>query len=150
LHYANRQQQQEPLSVRKPKSVRPLVPNLNSGSNLNKLPPPTHCKPNLPFPILFNIIHVLAFTQLEKKNIMEDDPGASSRPSIGFPLGLALLLLMLFCMSAFFSCCLHWDKLRSLLHSSPDENADIEADIKPLPPLKVLFFSSSSFSIFLD
>ncbi|XP_062164519.1 uncharacterized protein At5g65660-like [Alnus glutinosa] len=67
---------------------------------------------------------------------MEDDPGASSRPSIGFPLGLALLLLMLFSMSAFFSCCLHWDKLRSLLHSSPDENADIEADIKPLPPLK--------------
>jgi hypothetical protein len=71
---------------------------------------------------------------------MADDE-SSSRPSIGFPLGLALLLMMLIFMSAFFSCCLHWDKLRSLLHPSRHVDADLEADIKPLPPQKVPLFS---------
>lgn len=75
---------------------------------------------------------------------MEDEE-ALNRPSIGFPLGLGLLVILLFCMSAFFACCLHWEKLRSLLQSSDqDFNSDIEADIpqsprKPVPPHKVRF-----------
>ncbi|PWZ56142.1 putative ATPase N2B [Zea mays] len=41
----------------------------------------------------------------------------SSRPTLGFPLGTALLLLVIFALSGMFSCCYHWDKLRSLLRS---------------------------------
>ncbi|KGN48673.1 uncharacterized protein At5g65660 [Cucumis sativus] len=41
-----------------------------------------------------------------------------SRPSLGFPLGTALLLLVIFTLSGIFSCCYHWDKLRSLRRSS--------------------------------
>ncbi|CAL4920160.1 unnamed protein product [Urochloa decumbens] len=41
----------------------------------------------------------------------------SSRPTLGFPLGTALLLLVIFSLSGMFSCCYHWDKLRSLLRS---------------------------------
>ncbi|CAI0430838.1 unnamed protein product [Linum tenue] len=38
----------------------------------------------------------------------------ASRPSLGFPLGTALLLVVIFSLSGIFSCCYHWDKLRSL------------------------------------
>ncbi|WOL01367.1 hypothetical protein Cni_G10083 [Canna indica] len=38
----------------------------------------------------------------------------ASRPSLGFPLGTALLLIVIFCLSGIFSCCYHWEKLRSL------------------------------------
>uniref|UniRef100_A0A453MJU3 Uncharacterized protein n=1 Tax=Aegilops tauschii subsp. strangulata TaxID=200361 RepID=A0A453MJU3_AEGTS len=41
----------------------------------------------------------------------------SSRPTLGFPLGMALLLLVIFSLSGIFSCCYHWDRLRSLLWS---------------------------------
>ncbi|CAN6291055.1 unnamed protein product [Urochloa humidicola] len=41
----------------------------------------------------------------------------SSRPTLGFPLGTALLLVVIFSLSGMFSCCYHWDKLRSLLRS---------------------------------
>ncbi|XP_066368382.1 uncharacterized protein At5g65660-like [Miscanthus floridulus] len=41
----------------------------------------------------------------------------SSRPTLGFPLGTALLLLVIFALSGMFSMCYHWDKLRSLLRS---------------------------------
>ncbi|KAK3148743.1 hypothetical protein QOZ80_3AG0208080 [Eleusine coracana subsp. coracana] len=45
----------------------------------------------------------------------------SSRPTLGFPLGTALLLIVIFSLSGIFSCCYHWDKLRSLLRSQhPD------------------------------
>lgn len=65
---------------------------------------------------------------------MED--GDSSRPSLGFPLGLVLLLLMLFFMSGLFTACLHWDKLRSMLGaSSEDDSSHIEEDIEH-PPRK--------------
>ncbi|KAL2348966.1 hypothetical protein Fmac_002966 [Flemingia macrophylla] len=40
-----------------------------------------------------------------------------SRPSLGFPLGTALLLILMFSLSGIFSCCYHWDKLRSLRQS---------------------------------
>ncbi|XP_027362224.1 uncharacterized protein At5g65660 [Abrus precatorius] len=41
----------------------------------------------------------------------------SSRPSLGFPLGTALLLIIIFSLSGIFSCCYHWDKFRSLRQS---------------------------------
>ncbi|XP_076896253.1 uncharacterized protein At5g65660-like [Bidens hawaiensis] len=43
----------------------------------------------------------------------------SSRPTLGFPLGIALLLIIIFSLSGFFSCCYHWDKLRHL-RGAPD------------------------------
>ncbi|XP_057491754.1 uncharacterized protein At5g65660-like [Actinidia eriantha] len=51
----------------------------------------------------------------------------ASRPSIGFPLGTALLLIIIFSLSGVFSCCYHWDKLRSL-RRSVDSEPDLEAD----------------------
>ncbi|RZC48378.1 hypothetical protein C5167_041309 [Papaver somniferum] len=54
----------------------------------------------------------------------------ASRPSLGFPLGTALLLIFIFSLSGFFSCCYHWDKLRSLRRSFPpeEEDTDLEAN----------------------
>ncbi|CAN1317091.1 Uncharacterized protein At5g65660 [Linum perenne] len=48
----------------------------------------------------------------------------ASRPSLGFPLGTALLLIVIFSLSGIFSCCYHWDKLRSLRrrNSFSDDN----------------------------
>ncbi|KAL3618949.1 hypothetical protein CASFOL_037177 [Castilleja foliolosa] len=62
--------------------------------------------------------------------------GGGSRPSLGFPLGTALLLVVIFSLSGIFSCCYHWDKLRRSL-SLPA--ADLEAGgdpglAKPLTP----------------
>lgn len=47
-----------------------------------------------------------------------------SRPSLGFPLGTAILLIIIFSLSGIFSCCYHWDKLRSLRRSFTDPDAD--------------------------
>ncbi|CAA2976210.1 uncharacterized protein At5g65660-like [Olea europaea var. sylvestris] len=47
-----------------------------------------------------------------------------SRPSLGFPLGTALLLVVIFSLSGIFSCLYHWDKLRSLRRSDHDLEAD--------------------------
>ncbi|KAF5747301.1 hypothetical protein HS088_TW05G00022 [Tripterygium wilfordii] len=60
----------------------------------------------------------------------------ASRPSLGFPLGTALLLIVIFSLSGIFSCCYHWDKLRSLRRSFSvgesivDPDSDIEAASK--------------------
>ncbi|KAK7842200.1 uncharacterized protein At5g65660 [Quercus suber] len=85
-----------------------------------------------------------------------EDKTDSTRPLIGFPLGLALLLILLLGMSAFFYCCFHWERLRSLFISSPDDNnSDIEADIpnsprKPLSPHKIIKRDESqSFSVLM-
>ncbi|GAA0162106.1 hypothetical protein Leryth_002362 [Lithospermum erythrorhizon] len=52
----------------------------------------------------------------------------ASRPSLGFPLGTALLLIVIFSLSGVFSCCYQWDKLRSFRRSLSHENSDdIEA-----------------------
>ncbi|KAF8410665.1 hypothetical protein HHK36_003197 [Tetracentron sinense] len=56
----------------------------------------------------------------------------ASRPSLGFPLGTALLLIIIFCLSGFFSCCYHWDKLRSLRRSFSDDT-DPETDTSQTP-----------------
>lgn len=53
-----------------------------------------------------------------------------SRPSLGFPLGTALLLLIIFSLSGIFSCCYHWDKLRSLRRSFAN-STDLEAGGDP-------------------
>ncbi|EPS73743.1 hypothetical protein M569_01015, partial [Genlisea aurea] len=38
-----------------------------------------------------------------------------SRPSIGFPIGTAILLLLIFTLSGIISFCYHWNKLRNIL-----------------------------------
>ncbi|KAI3722723.1 hypothetical protein L2E82_33774 [Cichorium intybus] len=48
----------------------------------------------------------------------------SSRPTIGFPLGTALLLIVVFTLSGIFSCCYHWDKLRHLRGDFSDADPD--------------------------
>ncbi|XP_010444575.1 PREDICTED: uncharacterized protein At5g65660 [Camelina sativa] len=64
----------------------------------------------------------------------------ASRPSLGFPLGTALLLIIIFSLSGIFSCCYHWDKHRSLRRSLANAStrpspADIESNpYKPKPP----------------
>ncbi|XP_023748024.1 uncharacterized protein At5g65660 [Lactuca sativa] len=56
----------------------------------------------------------------------------SSRPTLGFPLGTALLLIIIFSLSGFFSCCYHWDKLRHLRGSMAEAEAD--SDDSPSKP----------------
>ncbi|KAJ4966395.1 hypothetical protein NE237_018244 [Protea cynaroides] len=53
-----------------------------------------------------------------------------SRPSIGFPLGTALLLIVIFCLSGFFSCCYHWDKIRSLRRSFSEDPESLQSPSK--------------------
>uniref|UniRef100_A0A2P2QAC0 Hydroxyproline-rich glycoprotein family protein n=1 Tax=Rhizophora mucronata TaxID=61149 RepID=A0A2P2QAC0_RHIMU len=60
----------------------------------------------------------------------------ASRPSIGFPLGTALLLIIIFSLSGFFSCCYHWNKLRSLRRSFSEDHPHPEADIEASSPPK--------------
>ncbi|GJT67989.1 ribonuclease H-like domain-containing protein [Tanacetum coccineum] len=59
----------------------------------------------------------------------------SSRPTIGFPLGTALLLIVVFSLSGIFSCCYHWDKLRHLRgdFSDDDNHGSDDSDSKPKP-----------------
>ncbi|TQD98682.1 hypothetical protein C1H46_015675 [Malus baccata] len=52
---------------------------------------------------------------------MEQNDEVSTRPSLAFPVSLALLVLLLLSTSIFFLCCLHFDKLRSLFLSSVEE-----------------------------
>ncbi|MBA0747282.1 hypothetical protein Gogos_004208, partial [Gossypium gossypioides] len=69
---------------------------------------------------------------------MENEESSSSRPSIGFPLGLALLLILLFCVSAVLLCYLNWQKLRALILPTSDQDQDdIESDIGRSPDLEV-------------
>ncbi|MCD9645472.1 hypothetical protein HAX54_034433 [Datura stramonium] len=55
----------------------------------------------------------------------------ASRPSLGFPLGTALLLLIIFSLSGIFSCCYHWEKLRYLRRSFVSSGTDLEAGDDP-------------------
>uniref|UniRef100_A0A7N0URK5 Hydroxyproline-rich glycoprotein family protein n=1 Tax=Kalanchoe fedtschenkoi TaxID=63787 RepID=A0A7N0URK5_KALFE len=54
----------------------------------------------------------------------------ASRPSLGFPLGTALLLIIIFSLSGVFSCCYHWDKVRSLRRSYWDDDEDDLDDVE--------------------
>nr|GMC60004.1 uncharacterized protein At5g65660 [Ipomoea batatas] len=58
----------------------------------------------------------------------------ASRPSLGFPLGTALLLIVIFTLSGVFSCCYHWDKLRSLRRSFADASP-ADGDDGPRKPV---------------
>ncbi|KAL3514308.1 hypothetical protein ACH5RR_027025 [Cinchona calisaya] len=57
----------------------------------------------------------------------------SSRPAISFPSGLALLIILLICISGFFYCCYNWNKLRSLLQlsSMPQDVEENHSDSTP-------------------
>ncbi|XP_010275503.1 PREDICTED: uncharacterized protein At5g65660 [Nelumbo nucifera] len=57
----------------------------------------------------------------------------ASRPSLGFPLGTALLLIVIFCLSGVFSCCYHWDKLRSLRGAFSEDTTDPDTDTAQSP-----------------
>ncbi|ERN11964.1 uncharacterized protein At5g65660 [Amborella trichopoda] len=57
----------------------------------------------------------------------------ASRPTLGFPLGTALLLILIFSISAFFSCCYHWDKIRNLRRPS---SASAPPSASLSPPLR--------------
>ncbi|OMO50843.1 hypothetical protein CCACVL1_30211 [Corchorus capsularis] len=55
-----------------------------------------------------------------------EESSSSRRPSISFPLGFALLLILLICISLVLVCYVKWHKLRALFLQSPyeDENDD--------------------------
>ncbi|OIW10651.1 hypothetical protein TanjilG_16023 [Lupinus angustifolius] len=55
----------------------------------------------------------------------------TSRPSIGFPLGTALLLITIFTLSGIFSCCYHWDKFRSLQRTLSDPHIQTHQSSSP-------------------
>ncbi|CAL0311829.1 unnamed protein product [Lupinus luteus] len=55
----------------------------------------------------------------------------ASRPSIGFPLGTALLLIIIFTLSGVFSCCYHWDKFRSLQRTLSDPHIQTHQSSSP-------------------
>ncbi|XP_071707576.1 uncharacterized protein At5g65660-like [Rutidosis leptorrhynchoides] len=59
---------------------------------------------------------------------------ASSRPTIGFQLGTALLLIIVFSLSGIFSCCYHWDKLRHLRGDFSDQEHRPSPNQSPSKP----------------
>ncbi|KAL9382233.1 hypothetical protein Peur_025268 [Populus x canadensis] len=64
----------------------------------------------------------------------------ASRPSLGFPLGAALLFISILSLSGVFSCCYHWDKLRSFRRRrSSSEHPDPGAYIETSPSKSKLF-----------
>ncbi|RDY03057.1 hypothetical protein CR513_13400 [Mucuna pruriens] len=52
----------------------------------------------------------------------------ASRPSLGFPLGTALLLIIIFSLSGILSCCYHWDRIRSLRQSFSYADPQMHSD----------------------
>ncbi|KAL1315725.1 uncharacterized protein At5g65660-like [Arachis stenosperma] len=62
--------------------------------------------------------------------------GDASRPSLGFPLGTALLLIIIFSLSGIFSCCYHWDKLRSFRQSQSTPSSSSSPSHPSLSPIK--------------
>jgi len=74
----------------------------------------------------------------------------ASRPSLGFPLGAALLLISILSLSGVFSCCYHWDKLRAFCRRrSSSEHPDPGAYIETSPSKSKLFQMVSEFCLFL-
>ncbi|KAK7386683.1 hypothetical protein VNO78_27018 [Psophocarpus tetragonolobus] len=53
----------------------------------------------------------------------------ASRPSLGFPLGTALLLIIVFTLSGILSCCYHWDRFRSLRQSFSHSHPPIASSL---------------------
>ncbi|KAK9231419.1 hypothetical protein WN943_021653 [Citrus x changshan-huyou] len=95
---------------------------------------PSHQIPlSMPFPPKDQIFHqaIVGLYAMENQDFSPPH-GDASRPSLGFPLGTALLLIVIFSLSGIFSCCYHWDKVRSLRRSF-SEHADPEADNEGSP-----------------
>ncbi|GMJ15241.1 hypothetical protein like AT5G65660 [Hibiscus trionum] len=61
---------------------------------------------------------------------MEKEELSFRRPSIGFPLGLALLLILLFCISGVLLCYFNWNKLHTLISGSSYQDRDDDDDIE--------------------
>ncbi|KAI9125279.1 hypothetical protein K1719_003895 [Acacia pycnantha] len=74
----------------------------------------------------------------------------ASRPSLGFPLGTALLLIVIFSLSGIFSCCYHWDKLRSLRQSFSSNSDPHPSPAKPnLPSADCKQVRGDSFTVLM-
>ncbi|KAG8044222.1 hypothetical protein GUJ93_ZPchr0226g7140 [Zizania palustris] len=69
------------------------------------------------WPCKIQLMHMNRLGDLTPAPSMTIPIAHSSRPTLGFPLGTALLIFVIFSLSGIFSCCYHWDKLRSLLRS---------------------------------
>ncbi|KAG5001532.1 hypothetical protein JHK87_022604 [Glycine soja] len=54
---------------------------------------------------------------MENQNLSLPPHVDASRPSLGFPLGTVLLLIIIFTFSGVLSCCYHWDRVRSFRRS---------------------------------
>uniref|UniRef100_A0A0E0GWM4 AAA+ ATPase domain-containing protein n=1 Tax=Oryza nivara TaxID=4536 RepID=A0A0E0GWM4_ORYNI len=63
------------------------------------------------------LMHMYKLGDLTPAPSMTIPMAHSSRPTLGFPLGTALLIFVIFSLSGIFSCCYHWDKLRAFLWS---------------------------------
>ncbi|CAK9150607.1 unnamed protein product [Ilex paraguariensis] len=78
----------------------------------------------------------------------------TSRPSLGFPLGTALLLIIIFSLSGIFSCCYHWDKLRSLRRSfadgtDPEAGSDEETSKLEATPMDLKQIKNQSLPVLM-
>ncbi|KAL4333658.1 hypothetical protein GQ457_07G024430 [Hibiscus cannabinus] len=76
----------------------------------------------------------------------ESSSSTSSRPIIGYPLGVALLLILLFCISGFLIGCVNWHKLQALiLRYSPDHdhNDNTRSDIDRSPDVRPPFLATA-------
>lgn len=84
-----------------------------------------------PHKVLSPTLSVLQESVMENEEATSNIISPSNRPIISLPLGLALLLISLFCVSTLLSCCLNWYKLRTLLRSSVDDTdgRDVPIDI---------------------
>ncbi|XP_051141079.1 uncharacterized protein At5g65660-like isoform X2 [Andrographis paniculata] len=56
---------------------------------------------------------------------------SSYRSSLGFPVGTAVLLLVIFSLTGIFSCCYHWDKLRRRATLVSADAKSHHLDLKP-------------------
>nr|DAD40844.1 TPA_asm: hypothetical protein HUJ06_015167 [Nelumbo nucifera] len=86
---------------------------------------------------------------MENQNLTPSHHLDASRPSLGFPLGTALLLIVIFGLSGVFSCCYHWEKLRSLRRSFSQDTTDADEDTLQQPPSKSKPTSMVSNQLFL-
>lgn len=80
--------------------------------------------------------------QYRRQTQAEAAPASSSRPTLSFPLGTVLLLIVVFCLSGALSCFYHWEKLRPLRRrreGDEEEDASRRDSVSqgvPSPPAK--------------
>ncbi|KAK8642607.1 hypothetical protein V6N13_011944 [Hibiscus sabdariffa] len=79
-----------------------------------------------------------------------EESSPSSRPIIGYPLGVALLLILLFCISAFLIGCVNWHKLQALIlrySSDHDRNDNTRSGIDHSPDVRPAFLVKAGQSL---